>query len=75
MPLSRIVTSDDRYLHVEFRSWVMGFVDDVEFLIDDTSSAIHFRSAARVGRSDLGVNRRRMKEIQEQFENSQSNAK
>jgi len=39
------------------------FIDDVEFLIDEDEELVHFRSASRVGRSDLGVNRKRMSKI------------
>jgi uncharacterized protein (DUF1499 family) len=67
MPQSRIVTADDRYLHAEFRSAAFGFVDDVEFLIDERAGVIHFRSAARIGYSDFGVNRRRMERIRERW--------
>ena len=51
------------YLRYEFRSLVFRFVDDVEFYIDDAEKLIHFRSAARVGHSDLGVNRARMEKL------------
>jgi uncharacterized protein (DUF1499 family) len=68
MPRSRLVTSHESYLHVEFRSLILGFVDDVEFSIDEPAGFIHFRFASRVGHSDLGVNRKRMEEIRRQFE-------
>jgi uncharacterized protein (DUF1499 family) len=35
----------------------------VEFVFDEGSKTIHFRSASRVGYGDLGVNRRRMENI------------
>jgi uncharacterized protein (DUF1499 family) len=41
----------------------MGFVDDVEFLLDDSAKVIHVRSASRLGESDLGVNRKRIETI------------
>jgi uncharacterized protein (DUF1499 family) len=68
MPRTKIVTVADHYLHVEFRSSFFRFVDDVEFLIDPEGQLIHFRSASRVGYSDLGVNRRRMEQIRNAFE-------
>ena len=68
MPRSRIISSGDGYLRVEFHSLVLRFVDDVEFVIDEPEQLIHFRSAARVGHSDLGVNRRRMEEIRRRYE-------
>ena len=63
MPRARIVTADDDYLHAEFSSALFRFVDDVEFFVDREQRVIHFRSASRVGQSDLGVNRQRMQAI------------
>ncbi|MFT7634168.1 MAG: hypothetical protein ACI87E_005227 [Mariniblastus sp.] len=64
-PRAKLVRETDHYLHYEFRSLVFRFVDDVEFLADDEGWVVHFRSAARVGHSDLGVNRKRMTKISE----------
>lgn len=55
----RTVTDTPTYIHCVFSSATFGFRDDVEFLLDDTSRVVHFRSASRLGYSDLGVNRRR----------------
>lgn len=60
---ANIVTQDEDYLHVEFRSTVFGFVDDVEFLRDEKDGVIHVRSASRMGYSDLGANRNRVERI------------
>src|SRR5262245_11841067 len=68
LPRSKIVTADARYMHAEFTSRLFRFVDDVEFLIEPDTKTVHFRSASRVGRSDLGVNRQRMEEIRQKFE-------
>jgi len=38
-------------------------VDDVEFHLDEATQTAHFRSASRIGYSDLGVNRKRMEEF------------
>ncbi len=67
LPRTRIVTETPDYLHAECTSLVFRFVDDVEFLIDRERKAIHFRSASRVGYSDLGVNRRRMERLRQAF--------
>jgi uncharacterized protein (DUF1499 family) len=67
-PRTRIVTATDSYLHAECTSLLFCFVDDVEFLLDPEGKRIHFRSASRAGRSDLGVNRRRMEAIRQAFE-------
>ncbi len=42
------------------RSRVFRFVDDVEARVDPDARVLHARSAARVGRGDQGVNRRRI---------------
>jgi uncharacterized protein (DUF1499 family) len=63
MKRARIVSEQDRYLHLEFRSALFRFVDDVEFFINEPLERIEIRSASRVGKSDLGVNRKRVEEI------------
>ena len=65
---SNIVSEDGSYLHAEFRSRIFRFVDDVEFLVTAEDGLVHFRSASRVGHSDLGVNRARMEAIRKQFQ-------
>jgi uncharacterized protein (DUF1499 family) len=67
MPRTEIVTAEESYLHATFTSQVFRFVDDVQFVIDDASKMIHFRSAARLGQGDMGVNRDRMEEIRTRF--------
>jgi len=64
MPRMTVVTETDNYLHIEATSRLFRFVDDVEFFIDQDARLIHFRSASRVGHSDLGANRARMERIQ-----------
>ncbi len=66
MKRSRIITVSPDYLRAEFRSF-LGFVDDVEFSIDQEHHLIHMRSASRLGYWDLGVNRRRLEAIRAQF--------
>jgi uncharacterized protein (DUF1499 family) len=63
LPRTKVVDESEIYLRVEFTSALFRFVDDVEFLIDEPAAKIHFRSASRVGRGDLGANRRRMEQI------------
>jgi uncharacterized protein (DUF1499 family) len=59
----KLVEEDESYLHYEFTSLLLRFVDDVEFLFDDEAKTIHFRSASRTGYGDLGVNRKRMEAL------------
>ena len=62
-PRAKLICEKENYLHYEFVSLVFRFVDDVEFLVNDDTKQIDFRSASRVGHSDLGANRKRMKII------------
>jgi uncharacterized protein (DUF1499 family) len=68
LPRAKLVQEDDAYLHYEFTSLLLRFVDDVEFLFDDETKTIHFRSASRTGYGDFGVNRRRMEDIRSRIE-------
>lgn len=67
MPRMTVVADEPSYLRVEARSALMRFVDDVEFAFDDAAGQIQFRSASRLGESDLGVNRARMEEISKRY--------
>jgi uncharacterized protein (DUF1499 family) len=60
---TEIVKETHDYLHVEFRSALFGFVDDVEFHLNEENKLIHVRSASRTGYWDLGANRRRIENI------------
>lgn len=59
----RLVTDDGPYVHTEFTTPRLRFVDDVEFLLDEADGLIHVRSASRVGHTDFGVNRKRVEMI------------
>jgi uncharacterized protein (DUF1499 family) len=63
LPRTKLIEEEEAYLHYEFTSRLLRFVDDVEFVFDDESKIIHFRSASRIGYGDRGVNRDRMEEI------------
>jgi uncharacterized protein (DUF1499 family) len=72
IPRATIVDSGPGSLRVEFRTRIFHFVDDAEFLFDEKAGTIRFRSAARIGYSDMGVNRRRMEAIRKAFEDAQA---
>jgi uncharacterized protein (DUF1499 family) len=63
LPRSRVVDRTEDYLHVELRSRIFGFVDDLEFQLREQEGIIGMRSAARTGYYDLGVNRRRLERL------------
>jgi uncharacterized protein (DUF1499 family) len=58
-----VQTAQDDYLHAVFTIPVFGFKDDVEFYLPSEGGLLHYRSASRVGHSDLGVNKRRMEKL------------
>ena len=66
-PRASIVTERPGYLYAEYRSRMLKFVDDVEFLLDEQAAVIHVRSASRLGRKDFGVNRARIEAIRERL--------
>jgi uncharacterized protein (DUF1499 family) len=63
----KIVDERDGYLRAEFATKLMGFVDDVEFLLDAPARVFHVRSASRLGHGDLGVNRARIEALRTRF--------
>ncbi len=60
LPRHEIVTETESYLHVDCRSAIFGFADDLELNLRPDDGVIAVRSASRLGYSDLGVNRRRV---------------
>lgn len=62
-PRTTIDVEREGRLHAECKSFLFRFVDDVDIVVDPVARVYHFRSASRVGRSDLGVNRKRIARI------------
>lgn len=56
----KVVSSTATSVDALFVSGLFKFKDDVNFELDDEAKLLHFRSASRVGHSDLGANRKRM---------------
>lgn len=67
LPGAKVVERRDDYLYAQFTTALMRFVDDVEFWVDPAANVVHVRSASRVGRGDLGVNRARVEQIRERL--------
>jgi uncharacterized protein (DUF1499 family) len=63
LPRTRIITETDEYLHADCSSAVFGFVDDLELHLRPAQNSIAVHSAARLGRSDFGINRRRVENL------------
>ncbi|TMH79831.1 MAG: DUF1499 domain-containing protein [Betaproteobacteria bacterium] len=60
---AKVIKSEPGYLYAQFTTKLMKYVDDVEFWFDPAANVIHVRSASRVGRGDLGVNRKRIEAV------------
>jgi uncharacterized protein (DUF1499 family) len=56
------------FLHASFRSRLFRFTDDVCCRLDREGDCIQIRSSSRLGYWDLGVNRRRVEQIRQLFE-------
>lgn len=66
-PSVKIITDQPGYIHAEFKSATMGFVDDTEFALDAGAQVIHVRSGSRLGVRDFNVNRKRIESIRAQL--------
>jgi len=64
---TKIIISENVYIRVENMSPSMGYIDDLEIYFDDEAGDIHFRSASRLGYSDMGMNRKRVEQIKNNF--------
>lgn len=74
MRRTAVVVEHADYVHVEFITGLMGFVDDVEFFLPEGEAVIHLRSASRMGTFDFGANRRRVDAIHKAWTASQGKA-
>ena len=63
VPRTEVIEHTDNYIRAQSKSRIFKFIDDLEFYFPSDEPVIHLRSAARVGESDLGVNRRRSEQI------------
>ncbi|MCT4661522.1 MAG: DUF1499 domain-containing protein [Tissierellales bacterium] len=66
---AEIITNTENYIHVVFSTSKMRFKDDVEFYFDDENKVVHYRSASRIGYSDMGMNRARYDEVADKYGN------
>ena len=64
---ARVIRAEPTYLYAQFRTRWLKFVDDAEFFADEGAKVVHVRSASRIGRGDLGVNRARIEALRARF--------
>ncbi|MGB3295799.1 MAG: DUF1499 domain-containing protein [Phormidesmis sp.] len=74
VPRTQVIQQQDGYILAESESRLMGFVDDSEFYFPAAEKVIQLRAAARLGESDLGVNRRRLEQIRLALEDLEQRA-
>lgn len=67
LPGMHIVSRQQHYCHVECRSRLFGFIDDLEFCRSHSDKLCHVRSASRSGYYDFKVNRKRVEKIRKAF--------
>ena len=58
---------NERLLHYVAKTAVFGFADDVCFEFDKISKQIYMSSTSRIGKSDLGANRKRLESFRKQL--------
>lgn len=64
---TRIVAEQPDYIRAEIQSRWLRFTDDAQFWLDPAEGVIQLRSASRLGRGDLGINRKNMETIRVRF--------
>ena len=67
-PRTAVITNSGEYLHAESTSQIWRFVDDFEFRYDSVLGAIQVQSASRLGKGDLGANRKRVEGMRKVWE-------
>lgn len=67
---ANIVKREPGYIYAQFTTRLMKYVDDAEFWFDPDANVIQVRSASRLGKSDLGVNRERIEFIRQKLSSS-----
>ena len=63
IPGTTMVEENPGYAYAQCQTRWLKFTDDLELALDKSARVIHVRSASRIGRGDLGVNRARVEAI------------
>ncbi|MFW7378701.1 MAG: DUF1499 domain-containing protein [Oligoflexus sp.] len=70
-PRTKVESEDGQRIKLTVKTRLLRFTDDVEIFVDEGKKLVHFRSASRLGYSDLGVNRKRMESLQQDLKKRQ----
>ena len=63
IPGTTMIKENPGYAYAQCQTRWLRFTDDLELALDKSARVIHVRSASRIGRGDLGVNRKRVEAI------------
>lgn len=66
-PRTEIIENRENYIYATYTSFFFRFVDDVQIYLDEANKLIHMQSQSRVGKSDFGVNKKRLGELSFKF--------
>jgi len=64
---AKLIFKEKNYYHYSVSTTIVGYTDDVEFLIDAENKRIEVRSSSRLGTSDFGANRKRIEQLRKIF--------
>lgn len=62
-----VVQQEQGYMRATFSTRIFRFIDDMEFRMLPEEKIIHVRSGSRVGKSDVGVNRKNVEKLRNNF--------
>jgi uncharacterized protein (DUF1499 family) len=63
MPGVTLIEQRPDYLYAQAETRLLKYTDDVEFWFNPEKQSIDMRSASRLGKSDLGANRKRLESV------------
>jgi uncharacterized protein (DUF1499 family) len=62
-----VLDQGDIWLHATCSTAIFKWTDDIALLVDSDAGVVHVRSASRVGKSDLGANRKRVEAMRTEW--------
>ncbi len=63
LPRTEVITENDQYIHLTFKTLVFRFVDNVELLLNKADKTVSIRSGSFIAIFDIGANWLRVRKI------------
>jgi uncharacterized protein (DUF1499 family) len=63
-----VTAHQGNHVRAQAKTRWLGFVDDMDFVLDEPARVIQVRSASRLGRRDFGTNRQRLEALRQAFD-------